>query len=336
MPGIYTIPAETLKALMAQNLVHKITFRPSASTQFYHQLNLLTDAEKTEVQKLVTENIAPRSSTSPERAALLYDTAISLVDYKYAKDILKGEEKAQTLKRPLLIARSKIPVRSSELDFSDKMKVAPHLSHGQKRFMVGYLNREDHNLMDVEWRFAFHDFLDNSIGYPPKTKLDVMKALARTDGHKVQLREFYLADVMTLGKWDPFNRASSWKLKLGQWQTRYEKQDLSTQGVSGGYGYALERSIFTTYVLAHVEASYVSEQLQKFKPGYGADLGLVMDFTHSWKFQTVLEGRAHPWNESRWLNELRYSNREFGLGVYHQDYLIDGEKETGFRFFRYL
>ncbi len=335
LPRLYTIPSETLKALEKEKIVRKITFRPAASTQFYHQLGLLNKEEKKSVQDLVFKNIAV-PDYKPERQALIYDTALSLVDYKYAKKILKGDEDAQKIKRPLLVARSKIPVRSEELDFSGKMAEAPHLTHGQKRVAITYLNRDSKNLMDVEWRFAFHDMLDNDLGYPPKTKLDIMKAIVRTDGDKLQLRDFSFLDVMQLGKWDAFNRASSWKAKLGHWQTRYKGEDLATEGFTIGYGISRGFNIFTPFALAHLENSYVSDTLFKYKLGYGADVGLLTEFNYAWKLWSTLEWRVHPWDESRVLNELRYSNQSFGLGTYHQSYLIDGVQEMGLRIFKYL
>lgn len=330
LPRLYTIPSETLKALEAENLVKKITFRPASSTQFYHQLNLLSKPDKKQVNDLVFKR-KEVTEADPVKKALIYDTAISLVDYKYAKKILKGDEEAQAIKRPLLVARSKIPVRSPELDYSEKMKYPPHLGHGQKRLMVTGVNEEGKNFADFEWRFAFHDYLDNDIGYPPSTKMEVMKAIYRTDGHEHQLRDLSLVDVVMLGKWDTFNKASSWKAKLGQWQTRQAKKDLSTQGFLVGYGISSQFSMVSPYVLAHLESSYVSEELHKYKLGYGADTGFIFDFSHRLKFQTALEWRVYPWNESRWLNEVRYSGRKYGVGFYQQTYLVDGVQDLGLR-----
>lgn len=335
MPRLYTIPSETLKALMHEGLVRKVTFRPSASTQFYHQLNLLNKEEEKAAKELFFDKKSP-PEFEPERKSLVYDTVLSLVDYKYAADVLKGEEKAQALKRPLLIARSKIPVRSKELDFSYKFPEAPHLGHGQKRVALSYASREGKNLVDLEWRFAFHDILDNVVGYPPKTSLEIMKAHIRTDGQDYQLRDFSLLDVRTLGKWDIYNKAASWKLKLGQTQTRFESEDLTTFGFSGGYGYSYELGPFTPYLLAHVEAGYIFERLHKFKPNYGGDVGILTDISSDWKLNSVFEGRAHPYNESNLKNEIRYSNRHFGIGAYHQVFTIDGDQEVALRIFKYL
>lgn len=335
LPRLYTIPSETLKVLEAEGLVSKITFRSAPSTHFYHQLNMLNNDERKEVQKLVFDKKKDKVFSN-DREALVYDTAISLVDYKFAKQILKGDEEAQSLKRPLLIARSKIPVSSPELDFSYKFLKAPHKGHGQKRIGVTYGNVEGKNILDAEWRFAFHDILDNDIGYPPKTKLEVMKFQVRSDGNDYQLRDWSIVDVMTLGKWDIYNKASSWKVKLGEWQTRYEKKDLSTYGAQGGYGYSYELGPFTPYLLAHIENSYVTESLHKYKFAYGGDLGLLTDISESWKLLNLFEGRVYPWKESRLLNEIRFSNQRLGVGIYQQSFLVDGKQEFGLRFFKYL
>lgn len=335
LPRLYTIPSETLKALEAEKIVKKITFRPSASTQFYHQLNLLSKDEKKEVNDLVLKKIQA-SETDPQKKALIYDTAISLVDYKYAKDILKGKDEAQAIKRPLLVARSKIPVRSPELDYSDKLKSPPHLGHGQKRLMVTGVNHEGKNFADFEWRFAFHDYLDSGIGYPPATKMEIVKAIYRTDGSNHQLRDFSFLDVTTLGRWDTFNKVSSWKAKLGQWQSRRDQQDLSTQGVQVGYGISSQFSIVSPYLLGHGEASYVSEKYHQGKFAYGADAGFIFDFTDSLKIQTAIEWRAYPWDDSRFFNEIRYSQQKFGVGAYQQTYLTDGVQDLGLRVMFYF
>jgi hypothetical protein len=330
MPKLYTIPSETLKALKQEGLVRKITFRPAASTLFYHQLSILSGDEQKQVKDLFF-HLKPIHSEDPHRAALMYDTALSLIDYKYAKDILKQDEDAQKIKRPVLIARSKIPVRSPDLDFSDRLKYAPDLGHGQNRLALSGINQEGVRSAEAEWRFAFHDFLDYDVGYPPGMKLDVLKFKLRTEGHKVQFREAYLVDVMTLGKWDAYNNAVSWKFKAGQWQTRMHKQDLSTQGVQAGFGYSVQLGVVQPYLLAHGESSYLSEKEMKMKFAYGSDAGLLFNFNHHLKLNTVLEWRAYPWLESRWFNEVRWSNAVWGAGLYQQSWLVDGAQEIGVR-----
>lgn len=335
LPRLYTIPSETLKALDKEGLIDNVTFRPAPSTLFYHQLDLLNNDEKESVNELF--KTGSLSKTHPdERRALIYDTTISLVDFKYAKQILKQEAKAQGIKKPLLIARSRIPVRSSDLDFSYKKPSAPHLGHGQKRLAVSALTIDGKGYTDLDWRFAFHDFLDYDIGYPPKTKIEVVKFNFRTDGHTHQLREFSAVDVVNLGKWDAFTKSPAWKVRLGQWQTLNHAQDLSTQGFILGYGYGRELGIFTPYFMGHLEAAYVSESLHKFKLGYGADFGVLADITNHFKFHTIYEWRIKPWDESAWRNEMRYSDINYGAGLYHKAFTRAGDEEVGARVFFYF
>ncbi len=335
LPRLYTIPSETLKALNAEGLVRKVTFRPAPSTQFYHQLELLSQAERTEVRHLVDSGQRPETA-APRRRSLVYDAALSLVDYKYAKKILKGDEEAQALKRPLLIERSKIPVRSDDIDYSYKLARAPHLGHGQKRLGIGYVNRDGKTMGEIEGRFAFHDVLDIDVGYPPRTRLEVMKALVQTNGNEFQLRDLSVVDVLMLGKRDQFNKSPSWKVKMGQTQTRLGLKDLTTQGFSGGYGLSFDLGAITPYLLAHIETAYVSEYRQRLKLGYGADAAVISDIGEHWKMLNLLEARFGEWNETRLLNELRYSTSEYGAGAFHHSWPEDGSWETGLRLYRYL
>ncbi len=330
LPRLYTIPSETLKALHAEGLVRKTSFRPSPATQFQHQLGLLDADERQQVEGLVYAGKAP-SALSLDRRALIYDTALSLIDFKHAKELAKLDGKGLPIKKPILLGRSKIPVRSPDLDFSAKMEQAPHLGHGQKRLILGAAQRDGRQYMDAEWRFAFHDPLDNDTGYPPRTRLEVMKAVGRTDGVNHQLRELLLVDASSLGQWDQFSRPLSWKARLGQWQTRHDGEDLTSWGFTGGAGYARPISLLTPFAMLHGEVAHVPEKVHRGKFAWGADAGLLAEFTRSWKFQSLLEWRAKPWDESRVANELRFSSAAYGLGVFHHAYLVDGTSEAGIK-----
>ena len=142
--------------------------------------------------------------------------------------------------------------------------------------------------------------------------------------------------ITSLGKWDIFNKSASWKIRLGQWQTRYDGRDLSTQGFLGGYGYSYHFKYFIPYALLHGESSYISEGMSKIKLGYGADVGFLLDLNHNLKFNSQLELRGNPWRDDRLLNEVRWSNRYQGVGFYHQNYIRTGDDEFGLRYYLYL
>lgn len=336
LPYLYVIPADTIRVLDDQNMVQKVKFRPAPSSVFYQELKMLSSSEQKMMLDLYSGKAALKDDLPLDRKALIYDTALSLVDFKYAKDILKGKEEAHAIKRPLLIGRSKIPIRSPELDFSDKMKDAPHKGHRSKRATVGYFNYEGKNKLDLEWRFAYHDLLDYSPAYPYRTRLEVARINYRTDGRDHELREVAALDISSIGKWDQFNYAGTWKVKMGHFQTREKNESLSTQGVVMGYGAGHHFNYFAPYVMGHSEVSYVSERFQKMKLAYGADAGILMDFSPHFKIHSVFEMRAYPWNESNWNNEFRFSTQEFAIGGYQRRYTTDGSDEFGLKFYLYL
>lgn len=335
LPGFYIIPSATLKALDKEKLIKSVTFRPAPSTLFDYLISGATSEEKGLVKKLVEDPKTPVNLTD-ERKVLVYDSAISLVDYKYAKEILKEEPEAQGIKQPLLIARSKVPLRSEDPDFSFKLQDAPHLGHGIKRVSLGGVSENDHIGTDFALRFAFHDFLDFQTAYPQRSKLEVGHISLRTFGDDLQLREVILADARSLGRWDMFTQSSSWKVRLGQWQTRRDKRDFSTQGVLGGYGYSYQTKYITPYAMAHGELGYVSEHFRQIKIGAGADAGVLFDFSESLKMNTVLEWRVNPWDETRFMNEIRKTSQTMGAGLYFSDYLENGDREIGLNFYLYL
>src|SRR5690606_5002234 len=123
----------------------------------------------------------------------------------------------------------------------------------------------------------------------------------------------------------------SWKVKLGHFQTRIKGEELRSLGFVGGYGYSYHFKYFAPYVLAHGESAYVSEKSHKLKLAYGADIGALVDFNSHFKYHTSLKLRAYPWQESSWLNELRYTSQRYGVGGYQTSYLLDGVQELGFR-----
>ncbi|MGE3609898.1 MAG: DUF4105 domain-containing protein [Bacteriovoracaceae bacterium] len=335
LPYLYTIPSDTLKILHEEKLIKNISMRPAPSTVFKKQLISLNETEKEQVKQLVYHG-KDLVEGSAEKKALIYDSALSLVDYQFAKEILKQEEEGQKIKRPILLARSQVPVRSPELDFSSSLRSAPHLGHGSKRFGIGFSQYQGKNSLDAEWRFAFHDFLDHSTGFLPLTTLEVLRFQVRSDGQKYKLRELDLVNVMTLSPINTFNKSPSWRFTAGEWQTFRNKKMLATEGIKAGVGASLQFDFVAPYLMAAAESSYVSSELHQGKFSSGADFGAILNLNQYFKMHSVFEWRARPWNESRWLNEVRYSDSLNGVSFYFQNYWVNGFSETGIRFFKYL
>jgi hypothetical protein len=329
LPRAYIIPSDTLKVAVSQKIVKEITYRPSASTQFYRHLKELDENEKM-AMKEIAQGKNPRLNLPLEKQALVYDSALSLVDYKFAKEILKEEKDAHALKRPILLKRSEIPLRSSDLNYDTFSQSKPHEGHNSGRLLLGTTFLEDSSFLNVDYRFAFHDFLDYQKSYMPNSRVEMLSMRTISDGKQISLTDVNLADYYSLGAFDEFTKSYSWKLKFGQWQTfRKGDEGLTTHGAVAGYGHSFTTRFVTPFILASFESSYVSEELHKMKFAWGADIGFLTHFSDNLRHSTFYELRFHPWEESTLKNEIRWSNVSYGIGLFHHTQTKLGFSEFG-------
>lgn len=336
LPKRYIIPTDTLKVIIKQKIVKQITYRPSASTTFYHHLNKLSPEEKIEM-KNVLEQKETSKKLSPEKKALVYDSALSFIDYKYAEEILKDEKVAQGLKRPILLARSQIPVRSPELDLLHESHDKPHEGHDSGRLSLGGSEVNEKTVANIGYRFAFHDFLDYQKAYIPHSKVEMFSFKSTTDGKNFSITDANIADYYSLGSFDEYTKSFSWKLKFGQWQTFQEGiRGFTTHGSQFGYGYSYQSRYLTPFLLGTGEASYVSEHFHKFKFTYGFDVGFLVNFSENLLFSTFYEQRFHPWEETYSKNEMRLSNVDHAVSILYNAQTKIGFSEIGLNYMIYL
>lgn len=336
LSSLYVIPSDTLKTLDKEGLISDVKFRPSPSTVFKYHLDQLNQDEKARLSSLV-KNPESILDIKNDRQVLMMDSALSFVDFKYAKEIIKENPEAKAIKQPLLSQRARLAKKSPEYNFEKKFNEAPHLGHGSNRLGVSFLSQENKNFSELEWRFAFHDFLDYDLAYPPHMKLEVMKLIFRADEFQnVKLRELSVLDVVSIGDYNQYSQSPSWKVKMGQSTTFYEGEELTTAGLSLGYGIAKSFRKLTPFILSHLELGSILEGSQQAKVGFGFDYGVLVDFNSHLKFLTQFQHRFDRYQDENILSELRYSQRERGLGAFYREWRDLNQSEIGLKLFIYL
>lgn len=341
MPSFYVIPAETLKVLVNAKLVNRITFRPSARTSFQKSISKLSDVEKKMVNNLAEGQEVNLDSFSARNKANILDSALGLIDYKYAKDILKKDERAQSLKRPLLIKRAAVEISSENEDFSLLEKDPPHSGHGANRLLIrlGKTTKslQFKNFLDLEWRFASQDLLDNEDAYPSFNKLELGRIALRYDYHeKVQLKEFTFLDSYSLGTWNEYIFSPAWKIRAGEWLSEIGHASYQTAGFQGGVGIGKDILTANLFFISHFEGSYVYERLAQLKAAYGFDTGVALKLLTDVKFLSVYEWRDRKWDEKKWKNEIRWADRVYGGGFSWVSNIEQKSEELSFHFLRYF
>jgi hypothetical protein len=320
IPKLYTIPSETLKVLVSAGLVKKITFRPSARTSFQKSASSLSASERKIVKQLARGEDIDLENFATSNKAKILDSAIGLVDYKYAKEVLKKEEAAQGFKRPLLLRRASIPVNSEDEEYSSLERNPPHTGHASNRLLISTGHTSENivskNFLEIDWRFAAQDLLDNDDTYPSFNKLEIGRLAFRYNlKNKILFKEFTLLDSYSLGTWNEFIFSPAWNVRAGGWLSEKGLNKYQTAGFQGGYGAGKETLGYTLFLVPHLEGSYVYQKLNRFKFAYGFDLGLASRLMQDLKFVSILEWRDKKWDEKKWKNEIRWANRVYGVGL---------------------
>lgn len=333
---LYTIPSDTLKELYKNKIVKNISFRPSPQYLFYKLLSNISPTKHNLVEEVYRDPRFSLDTLTKDDQVQIIDAAITLFDLRHNKELLKDEINITNKKKLLLSKRANIAISSKQQDFKSVLKEAPHLGHPSRRVSVGWLKQYQQKWVEIEWRYAFHDLLDYYLSYPENSKLEVGKINIQFDNSKILLNEVLFLDMISLGKFDQFKKSSSWKLKVGQWQTRLNHQNLNTLGVAAGYGLSYQHEELVGYMLSHLELSSVPEGNDRIKLSPGADLGLLYSIDANLKTHVYYDFRIKPWNESSYNFELKWSNSELAFLVMGKKLIVDNENQFGIKFQKYF
>lgn len=342
LPSSNIIPAETLRVLNRNGLVKRITFRPSARTQFESISSGLTIQENKIVKNLIEGKEISVSNYNETQQAQIYDSALSLIDYKYAKEIIKKDELAQNLKRPILMKRASIEVNSPDVNYQRTEADAPHNSHGPKRLLIAYgkeNQKSNRNFVDLDWRFSSQDLFDNDDNLPKFTKLEIGRiALRLEEKNNLRLKELTLLDIYSLGTWNDYIFSPAWNVRAGSWWTQKNLAKYQTTGIQGGYG--IGRSIYQAQIffIPHVEASYIFDKLKTSKLAYGFDLGFIFPVIDNFKIGSSWQWRNNTkkWDENFLRNEIRWANRKYGVGLNFDRNFSDKSEEYSLKLLHYF
>lgn len=295
----YVIPSDTLKALEKENLIQRVSYRPSARARFMFLRKKLDQAELTLLDQVLADHQTPLS-LAPARQALVYDAALAHRDLTYAKQILREEPQALALKRPLLLARSKVPVKSIDPVVIPADGTRPHQGHGSRRLGVSAFEREQ----TLEMRFAFHDLLDPSGGYPANTAMTVGKVkLRHTNENRWDVPEVQLLDITSLRPWDRYGWAPSWRMELGL----KEIHQTDAYGINGAIGGAFKLAAVTFAVMAGGDAHYLAATPTRGRAAIGPEALVLWELTPRLKAMTTWRARFAPWRERISRHALRFA-----------------------------
>jgi len=222
--GWPVIPADTVKALYQNpGLVGNVTYRPSIRTQFSRRLNGLSPKERDQVIALMGDPKAPFSADFGQRERVrTLDTAIDLVDVKFAGELLKERsdmDQELTLKQQTLLERrAEDLVPSAEPHFEPPFRLMPHVGHDSARVGMGSGYRQGLGFYHtLSFRLALHDLADPSPGYLNSAQIEFLPGTLRyyAENQRLRLEELSLVRVRSMAPITRFDKSLSWLVDLG-------------------------------------------------------------------------------------------------------------------------
>lgn len=229
----YVIPSDTVTLIwQTPDLVKSVHYRPSIRTEFYERYALLDDLEKKEFLNIFkNQNHSGLKDLSLDSQVKVLDTVLDAYDFKYFYEIQDEKSFESQQKNKILSARARIAQKSQPIDPKPNPREKPHDSHGSRRVWVG--------TDQLGYRFALHDFLDPSWGYPQSSEISFAELSMEYRDQVQRLKHVYLFRVRSLQSVDPVFWNPSWFIETGVENQSYKYCIHCEYGVlRGGAGYS--------------------------------------------------------------------------------------------------
>src|SRR6185436_2306567 len=98
------IPADAIKTLFDHpEFVEKITYRPSARTQFRYRIRDFDGNERDTVAALIDDPTTKIAMNDPHERIHVIDAAQDLVDIRFAKELVKDDRTSEGARRKQLL-----------------------------------------------------------------------------------------------------------------------------------------------------------------------------------------------------------------------------------------
>ena len=215
----FTIPVDTIK--MVQNKTNWISeheYRPSLQKKFKNRYEQLDDSQKKKFDQLLkSKKFESMLNDSKQSDAMILD---AMIDYESMKE--KQNTKTD-FQKELLNTRSMLGIAS--IDPVIKKPGDPLDSHPTRRMGLGAIHLRGENFVHLDFRGAYHDLLDNPLGFDGSAQIQGMEGRIRvsTQNGDISLDHLKMIEVVSLSPLQEYSSKPSWNIGFG-WRTNYSKE----------------------------------------------------------------------------------------------------------------
>ncbi len=285
----WTVPADTLKAVIAEGLVSAPVYRPSQARRIRHIAAALDDDGIARAAAVIDGRAKAETVSADavpeEKKARILDLASETIQLRYMKRQL-GKEPFQKRFLEVLSARARIGEAAGELP-PIPVPERPEEGHGSSRASLGAGVRKDAFFLEAAFRPAYHDLLDADGGYTAGSQIDFLNAAARyyPKEDRFRLHRLALIDIVSLAGRDAFFRPVSWKVYAGVMDKPFPETPGSAVAVlTPGGGFAWQSDAFgLAYGLFETELDVSNRYRKGYAAGAGASAGVIRQVGRTWK-----------------------------------------------------
>lgn len=289
------IPINTIRKVKEQGLIKKVEYRPSVLSQIRQQLAPLSSEDIIHIEALQSELIELDDMTKSHQAELL-STAYSVYRFNHRKDWYDSDISHHGLE--LLKARAKL--NNTTVKPKLPSPIRPDEAHDIKRTAMGWSNHGSQNTLDLQWRYAYHDLLDNTEGVEKGFGLEVFNINLALNEDEAWLKQFELLSVQSISPRDTLIKPISWEMSAG-YLDNHDNRDGAHFYAEGGVGVAYNIHKLQWYVIPKLHLRQPLKESLHY--GLGLKTGLLYQGD---SFSVSAETEQHYWKEKTLFESNTY------------------------------
>jgi len=298
----WAIPLDTVRAVTAvPGLVSRVKYRPANSTELKVRAARLGPQASGWAQDLAAQKMAPAQlnalEASPERRALILETAERLTAFDATHRADSTEAAVQARRMKLLVARAALP--AGETLVVPTPVDEPTSGHDTARVTLQYGQRQGHGQWTLQARPAYHDLLDPQRGYQRGAAIAFGDmAFSKSANGPWQLARFTPVSIQSMAPNEPLLSARSWRVDFG-----LARSPVAVSGsrpvvaqLHGGPGLAWELGQDNLLAYAFIDNQAWWDRNLQHRPGVagsGLAMGLIGDVNTRWRVQAEGYARAY-------------------------------------------
>jgi len=254
----WSIPVDTIKSLDEAGLIRHRRYEGSLGRKIRVRQRSLSSRQVEAARQIADSNPPiqfPKETFSQLEKAEILDLSS---DYLRFKRLNQGGQVTRLSHREKTVLKNRSAIRTATQDISLPIpRFSPDQGHGTARVLGAMESREGVNQAVLQFRPAYHDFLDPSPGYGDNISIDFGSvSVGIQPGKAPFLKEFTLLDIQSVEPRDRFFKPISWRTRVAWTRPQHSRKTRFTLLGGGGLAWRANDNGPLFYVFADGSLSH--------------------------------------------------------------------------------